>query len=606
MSCFFKLLCQAVFVTTFAMGFVCSFSSYGDAQELTASDGAFNDLFGRKVSVFSDSGLIGAPGDSNSGFGTGSAYYFKELGGASGAVNEVVKLTASNGTGGDFFGDAVSLFGDSALVGGDDNSAYYFANLNNANGSVNENVTLTASDLTAGDQFGDVVSLAGTSALLGAPRDDDAGSNSGSAYYFRNLNSSSGSVVENVKLTASDGAANDQFGFSVSASGDSGLAGAWLDNGRGSAYLFRNLDNATDAVTENVKLIASDGQAGDRFGFSVSLSGNSALVGATEHGSVAVQAGAVYFFRDVSSASGTVTEDAKLIASDGAVGNDLGSAVSLFGDSALVGGDADKAYYYENLATAGGTITETLILTAAEGGTRFTFGDAVSVEGDRIIVGAQSGNGATSRSGSAYTALISNMTTLDVGDVVRTHEAINFQSQTDWVIGETTDDNSLTLSNGTVITVDSVGHSIMIGAMAGSDDNSLTVQGTVRAIDLVIGAMAGNSGNQLIIEASGVLDVTNVFLAGDNQLLIEGDVTDVSDLLTYLTSTTRSTDLFADDGLGNWELVTLGNADSLLSSSFDSTTGFTTIGNISSIPEPGASVLLLGFTAMTSLSRRRK
>jgi hypothetical protein len=247
-----------------------------------------------------------------------------------------------------------------------------------------------------------------------------------------------------------------------------------------------------------------------------------------------------------------------------------------------------------------------LILTAAEGGTRFTFGDAVSVEGDRIIVGAQSGNGATSRSGSAYTALISNMTTLDVGDVVRTHEAINFQSQTDWVIGETTDDNSLTLSNGTVITVDSVGHSIMIGAMAGSDDNSLTVQGTVRAIDLVIGAMAGNSGNQLIIEASGVLDVTNVFLAGDNQLLIEGDVTDVSDLLTYLTSTTRSTDLFADDGLGNWELVTLGNADSLLSSSFDSTTGFTTIGNISSIPEPGASVLLLGFTAMTSLSRRRK
>ncbi len=99
--------------------------------------------------------------------------------------------------------------------------------------------------------------------------------------------------IEAAGLTASDGQSNDWFGFAVSQSGNSGLVGAYLDNTRqGSAYLFRNLDTATGTITQNVKLTASDGAADFILGYSVSLSGNIGVVGAprTEPIPLAVQA----------------------------------------------------------------------------------------------------------------------------------------------------------------------------------------------------------------------------------------------------------------------------------------------------------------------------
>ena len=121
---------------------------------------------------------------------------------------------------------------------------------------------LDASDGAAGDGFGGSVSLSGNTGLIGASGDDDNGNGSGSAYIFRNLNTATGTVNESAKLLPSDGegafpllgigGTSDSFGLSVSLSGNTGLIGSFGDddNGRnsGSAYIFRNLDTATGTV----------------------------------------------------------------------------------------------------------------------------------------------------------------------------------------------------------------------------------------------------------------------------------------------------------------------------------------------------------------------
>src|SRR3990172_6640980 len=137
---------------------------------------------------------------------------------------------------------------------------------------------LTASDGAAGDVFGERVSVDGDTALVGAMFDDDSGTDSGSAYVFVR---SGTTWSQQAKLTAGDGAAGDQFGFSVSVHGDTALVTARLDDDKGgdsgSAYVFVR---SGTTWSQQAKLTAGDGAAGDWFGVNVSLDGDTALVGA--------------------------------------------------------------------------------------------------------------------------------------------------------------------------------------------------------------------------------------------------------------------------------------------------------------------------------------
>ena len=215
---------------------------------------------------------------------------------------------------------------------------------------------LTASDGATLDEFGSSVSISGDTAIVGTWRDDDAGSSSGSVYVFvRN----GGVWTQQAKLTASDGAASDYFGVSVSSSGDTAIVGAYYDDhaggtDAGSAYVFvRN----GDTWTEQAKLTASDGAAGDTFGNSVSISGETAIVGARLDGDAGSSSGSVYVF--VLNGD-TWTEQAKLTASDGVAGDLFGYSVSINGDIAIVGAPDDddagsasgSAYVYDELACA--------------------------------------------------------------------------------------------------------------------------------------------------------------------------------------------------------------------------------------------------------------
>ena len=143
-----------------------------------------------------------------------------------------------------------------------------------------ENKKLTASDGAEDDEFGYSVSISGDFAIVGAYWDDDNGENSGSAYIFSKDFGGANNWGKVKKLTASDGAKDDHFGTSVSISGDFAIVGAYGDDDNGSdsgsAYIFSKANNWGKVK----KLTASDGAQGDEFGISVSISSDFAIVAA--------------------------------------------------------------------------------------------------------------------------------------------------------------------------------------------------------------------------------------------------------------------------------------------------------------------------------------
>ena len=270
--------------------FVLSGGTWSQVQKLTALDGAADDNFGLRVSLSADgsTALIGAYNAAVGGnAGQGAAYVFVNSGGT---WSQQQKLTASVGAAGAYFGISVSLSADgstaligayAARVGGNVNqgAAYVFVL---SGGTWSQQQELTASDGAASAYFGISVSLSadGSTALIGAYA-ANVGVNTaqGAAYVFV---LSGGTWSQQQELTASDGAAYDQFGISVllSADGSTALIGvAYANAYQGAAYVFVL---SGGIWSQQQKLTASDGAANDQFGISVSLSadGNSALIGA--------------------------------------------------------------------------------------------------------------------------------------------------------------------------------------------------------------------------------------------------------------------------------------------------------------------------------------
>jgi len=295
-----------------------------ERQKILASDSAANNWFGYSISISGDYAIVGAPAAYNDG--NGSAYIFKRDG-ASWVQQQ--ELLASDGNANDNFGISVSISGDYAIVGayqdGDNGiysgSAYIFKR----NGtSWVQHQKLLASDGAANDQFGFSVSISGDYAIVGAYGDDSL---KGSAYIFKRDGTS---WVQHQKLLASDGAANDQFGFSISISGDLAIVGAVGDDSyKGSAYVFKRDGEDGETWSQQQKLTASDGAANDYFGCSVSISGDLAIVGAYYDDDRGTDSGSAYIFkRDGTSWS----QWQKRNASDGAAGDRFGRSVSISND----------------------------------------------------------------------------------------------------------------------------------------------------------------------------------------------------------------------------------------------------------------------------------
>jgi len=371
--------------------------------KLMASDGAADDDFGCSVSISGDSAIVGAYGDDENGSDSGSAYVFVC---SNGVWTQEQKLMSDDGTVGDKFGYSVSLSGNIAIVGApldDDNgensgSAYVFVC---SSGIWTQKQKLTADDGAAEVYFGCSVSLSGDRAIVGAAYDDEKGIDSGSVYVFFSLKT--GVWVQEQKLTASDGAAGDEFGLSVSISDDKAIVGADRDDDNGSesgsAYVF--VRNSSSEVWEQErKLTASDGVAEDRFGGSVSLSGDRVIVGAHGDDDNGSFSGSAYVFVRKISIINTWTQEQKLMPDDAAGDAEFGCSVSLSGDRAIVGSEYGSTCLF--VRSSSGVWTQVQKLIASDGEADDFFGFSVSISGDIAIVGAYRDDDNGDSSGSAY------------------------------------------------------------------------------------------------------------------------------------------------------------------------------------------------------------
>jgi len=274
---------------------------------------------------------------------------------------------------------------------------------------------LNAFDSIADAQFGNAVAISGDYAIVGVPQDPGGlldPNLAGAAYIFRRTGPNTWDAGE--KIVAPDQADQDQFGFSVSISGDYAIVGAYLEdpdlgagalNQAGSAYIFRRTD--TNTWDAGIKIVALDGDSSDRFGRAVAISGDYAIVGAIQEdpnlGAGEIDdAGAAYIFRRTD--TNTWDDGTKLTSLSAEISGKFGNSVAISGDYAVVGAGGETtdgvansgaAYIFKRTGdNAWDSVTKikTPVPSLAAlfgGGIGFTFAESsVAISGDYVLVGA--------------------------------------------------------------------------------------------------------------------------------------------------------------------------------------------------------------------------
>jgi hypothetical protein len=319
-----------------------------DEATFGQGDGTTFMRFGRAVAVSGTTLVVGAPDavscvltTSSCGGSVGATYIYERVGGAwqfrqKLIASDYAYATTTNRN----FGASVAIDGDTLLVGAGGafdpvvapnnpiGAVYVFTR--SAGNWTEAQKLLPPTPVPGTDEFGFSVALAGDTAVIGNPGRTVAGAaRAGAVHVFTR---SGGSFTQAALLTASDGAAGNRLGESVAYSGTTILAGAPLGDAptpadSGAAYVFTG---SAASWAEQAKLVANDPLAAARFGNSVDLGGNSALIGAV--GWMSNQGRAYVFVRSGS----TWSQQQRLEAGD-AQANRLGASVSIRGDTVVVG-----------------------------------------------------------------------------------------------------------------------------------------------------------------------------------------------------------------------------------------------------------------------------
>ena len=356
------------------------------SAELTASNGKSGDAMGSSVAISGNTVVMSGDCDRTSpnkycniNHVSGMAYVFLRPQTGWSNMTQVAELTPSSATGYDGFGWAVAIDGNTIVVGAPyESAAYIFVKPSTGWTNMTETAKLS---ITGGGFAGDSVSISGHTVVIGAA---DA-ENGGAAYVFVEpaggwTNSSQPSAV----LTASDSIQEAYLGISVSISGDTVVAGAMdtYTSFPGAAYVFVKPSGGWMSATQTAKLTPSDGAAGESFGISVALHGDTLAVGAIgANGNL----GSAYVFVRPSTGWVDTTETAELSVSKGT--ENFGWAVATSGNVVLVGAyqQNELAYLFEKPATGWASTSAPTVRLGAAGAKLLGF--SVGLSGNASVVG---------------------------------------------------------------------------------------------------------------------------------------------------------------------------------------------------------------------------
>ncbi|MBI4995616.1 MAG: FG-GAP repeat protein [Rhodocyclales bacterium] len=454
---------------------------WGQEAYVKAPNAGATDQLGYSVAIDGDTMVVGALGEAsnqttitngstasadNSVAWAGAAYVFRRSG--TSWVQEAF-LKAPNSGGGDFFGESVAVNGDTVVVGASGESSNQTTITNGAAASADNSAAsagaayvykrtgttwaqeayLKAPNAGAGDDFGYSVAVAGDTVVVGAHSEasnqttitngttasaDNSAAQAGAAYVFKRTGTA---WAQQAYLKAANAGANDEFGFSVAIHGDTVVVGAkgeasnqtTITNGTtasaddsaaaaGAAYVFKR---SGTTWAQEAYLKAPNAGAGDHFGESVAINGETIVVGASGEASSqttptngttasgnnsALEAGAAYVFKRTGT---TWAQEAYLKAPNAEAGDFFGASVALSGDIAVVGaphessnrttvingtsGSSDNsaasagaAYVFKRTGT---TWARQAYLKAPNAESDDYFGISVAVSGTSVVAGAQ-------------------------------------------------------------------------------------------------------------------------------------------------------------------------------------------------------------------------
>ena len=298
-------------------------------------------------------------------------------------------LVASERAASDEFGYAVAVDGDTLVVGAyrvDESQGAACVFSRQSDGAWSQVAKLTASERSHGDQFGQSVSIDGDVIVVGAVGDDDVADEAGAAYVFEQPTAGWSDMNESRKLTATDGGANDWFGWAVDIDNDTMVVAAHQDDGyddvlmknvpnAGAAYVFaKPVGGAWVDATRVAKLTSSKPKEDDQLGTSVAVSGDVVVAGAPVGGTVSPSDyGAALVFVKPQTGWANGTENGVLTASDPIGADRFGVSVDIDTDTIAVGAfrhtaaasDSGAGYVFVKPDSGWTTVTESAKLTAS-------------------------------------------------------------------------------------------------------------------------------------------------------------------------------------------------------------------------------------------------
>ncbi|MGB5323880.1 MAG: LamG-like jellyroll fold domain-containing protein, partial [Pseudomonadales bacterium] len=361
------------------------------AEFVLAPSGLDDDDFGQSVAINGDIAVVGAPLNDVGGLSAGAVYSYL-YSGSSWVLNQTLYPSGAGGA----FGESVAISGDTLIVGspwddtvGTNTGAAYVYQRDAGNNWIWSIKLLPTTPVTF-EQFGESVAIDGDVAAVGAPYFDN-GTNPGSAYIFQR---SGGSWNVGTRIVEQGSFNGDRFGASVSVEGNTVMLGRHREFG-GAVYVYTG--SGLD-WTFRTKLTAIDAADNDDFGFSIALSDGVAAIGAPRDDDLGENSGALYLFEG----AGSNWSQVQKYTSTNAASSRFGDAVASDGNLILVSSeDGNSENYVEVFLRSGSGWLRDLVAISLLGSDR-DFGKSLAVNGVNALAGTPNKFGSGTATESAY------------------------------------------------------------------------------------------------------------------------------------------------------------------------------------------------------------